>query len=59
MPVRIGDCSVSDDPVEAHRHDAVVLRGRDVGEHRLTRRGQAEQAAFAARRDAGHAADGD
>ena len=55
--MRIADGSVSDDPVEAHRHDTVVGRGRDVGEHRLACCGQAEQAAFAARRHAGHATD--
>ena len=46
-------------PVEAHPHDPVVLAGRDVGEHRLARGGETEQAAFPARRDAGHAADRD
>ena len=42
--------------VEAHPHHAVVLSGREVGENRLTRCGDAEQASFTARSDASHAA---
>ena len=43
-------------PVETHPDHAVVLPRGDVGEHRLTRRRETQQAALPARRDASHGA---